>query len=88
MIIVIVIVDDRLKGRPKPKGASAMNEKIKTRPVALRAVNRTYDIMVSLFGNVWRMPSSIRDNYRGMMAVDDYRQSSYVPENVEEWNEK
>lgn len=88
MIIVIVIVDDKLEGRPKPKGEYTMQRKVKTRPVALRAVNRTYDIMVSLFGNVWRMPKSVRDNYRGMMAVDDYRQSSYVPTNSEEWNEK
>lgn len=78
---LVVIYDNQLAGRPLPEGDSMSNKVDRTRPVVLTAVNRTYDIMVAQFGNAWRMPKSVRDNYRGMIAVDSPTESSYTPDN-------
>lgn len=79
---VVVVHEDIRPDAPLPAERNPkMSDKIEQkRPMLYEAFIRTQHIVYSIFGNAWRMPKSVRDNYRAIEPVNDPRKAARIPQ--------
>lgn len=82
LFFVVYIFDDVRHDAPQPaeRIVTMRQDDRNMRPMQLNAFIKLQNIVYSIWGNAWRMPKSVRDNYRSIRPVHHYSEATRMPQ--------